>query len=37
MRSLLSRDWFPFVVLGVLYLAASGVAPSVELLMGLAR
>lgn len=36
-RSVVSRDWFPLAVLGVLYLIACGVAPAVEILMGIAQ
>ncbi|UIY58144.1 hypothetical protein [Burkholderia cepacia] len=36
-RSVVSRDWFPLAVLGALYLIACGVAPAVEILMGIAR
>lgn len=36
-RSVVSRDWFPFAVLGALYLIACGVAPAYELLAGIAR
>ncbi|MDW9251879.1 hypothetical protein C7S16_6612 [Burkholderia thailandensis] len=36
-RSVVSRDWFPFAVLGALYLIACGVAPAYELLSGLAK
>ena len=30
-------DWFPLAVLCALYLIACGVAPAVEILMGIAR
>lgn len=30
-------DWFPFAVLAALYLLAAGIAPPIEMLMGLAR
>lgn len=36
-RSVVSRDWFPLAVLGVLYLIACGVAPAYELLAGVAK
>ncbi|MDN7951799.1 hypothetical protein QZM74_18930 [Burkholderia multivorans] len=36
-RSVVSRDWFPLVALGALYLIACGVAPAYELLAGIAR
>lgn len=36
-RSVVSRDWLPFAVLGALYLIACGIAPAYELLAGIAR
>lgn len=30
-------DWFPFVLIAALYLLAAGVAPPIEMLMGLTR
>lgn len=30
-------DWFPLAVLAALYLLAAGVAPPIEMLMGLVR
>ncbi len=36
-RSVVSRDWFPFAVIGALYLIACGVAPAFEILFGVAK
>lgn len=36
-RSVVSRDWFPIAVLGVLLLLAGAIAPPLEILMGVAR
>ncbi len=30
-------DWFPLAILGLLYLAAAGIAPPIEMLMGIAK
>ncbi len=30
-------DWFPLAILGLLYLAASGIAPPIEMIMGLVK
>lgn len=30
-------DWFPFAILGALYLAAAGIAPPIEMLMGIVK
>ncbi|WP_196483021.1 hypothetical protein [Burkholderia cepacia] len=36
-RSVVSRDWFKPALIFALYLVACGVAPAVEILMGIAR